>query len=357
MGNNGRVITEAELKNEIKSGVKGGYFFYGEEDYLKSYYAAEFRRAVLDSPDGFGDFNHVVLDTDTFDGAALENALASLPMMSDIKLVEMRFPDILSWKEREKNEFIKIISELEEYPHSVFLITVDSEGFDEGNLPKNPSAMYKAVSKHMTVVNFAWQSEAKLKKWIARHLSGAGITADDNALSYLIQYCGRDMRNLDSELSKLTAYISYHKRNALTLEDIAAVCSPNPEEFAFELTNAIIAGDRKRAFNALLKYKQRKDDPIKVMASVSKTVSEMLIAAVILEGGGGKKEIMAAIKNLGEYKAGIYKTAVTGIDPDRLRASLDRCRKTDALLKSTTLGYIAIERFIATIPQISRIKK
>ena len=30
-----QMITEAEFRKQLKSGLKGGYLFFGEEDYLK----------------------------------------------------------------------------------------------------------------------------------------------------------------------------------------------------------------------------------------------------------------------------------------------------------------------------------
>ncbi len=346
----GRTIDESKLRDEIKNGLTGGYFLWGDEDYLKSHYAAELRRTVLCDESGFGDFNYIALDTDSFDGAALENALASLPMMSDTKLVEMRSPDIGAWRERERNEFVEIISHIDEYPGTVLLVTVNRDGFDAGNPPKRPSPMFKAIGKHMAMVEFPLQTEGKLRKWVLRHLAGEGVGATEDVASYIIGYCGRDMRNLDSELGKLTAYALSHGRNEITQADVEAVCSPGGEDDAFELTNAVVAGDRTRALGALLKHKQRREEPISVMASVSRTVCEMLEVALLSGEGKTKAEIAAALK-LHEYKAGLYIRAVSGVEPDRLRAALERCRKTDALLKSTTLGYIAIERFVATIPK------
>lgn len=345
---------EAEIKNEIKAGVHGGYFFFGDEDYLKSFYAEELAKSVI-GDDAFGDFNRIRLDTDTFDGVALENALASLPLMSERKLVEMRSPDISSWREKEKAAFVDIISRLDSFPHSVLLVTVNRDCFDEGSIPKRPSAMYKQITKYLTPVQFSLQSESRLARWVERRAAQSGITASPDVCTAVIRFVGRDMRNLATEVDKLIAYAASHGDKEIKREYIERVSCKAQTDDAFELANAVIAGDRARALGALLTYKQRKDEPVAVLASVERTVCELLSAAVVVESGGDKKDIAAALK-VHEYKAELLRNAVAGVNPDRLRAALDRCIKADLQLKTTTLGYAAIERFISTMPQLSKIR-
>ena len=346
---------EAEIKNEIKSGVHGGYFFFGDEDYLKSYYAAELVRSVTDGEDGFGDFNKITLDTDSFDGAALENALASLPLMSEKKIVEMRSPNIAAWRDSERKAFCDILSRLEQYPHSVLLVTVNKDCFDEGVVPKRPSPMYKQITKYLTPVMFPLQSESKLARWIERRAAQAGITATPEVCYNIIGYVGRDMRTLAGETDKLIAYAASHGESEIKREYIELVSCAAESDDAFELANAVIAGDRARALAALLPYKRRKDEPVAVLASVERTVCELLMAAVLVESGADKKEIASALK-IHDYRAELYRNAVAGVNPDRLRAALDRCLKADLQLKTTTLGYAAIERFISTMPQLAKIR-
>ena len=54
-------MTTAELIAEIKEGPSGVYFFAGEEEYLKSYYRGELRRAVLGDGD-LDSFNHTEIN-------------------------------------------------------------------------------------------------------------------------------------------------------------------------------------------------------------------------------------------------------------------------------------------------------
>ena len=91
MGGSLTFLTEALLKEKIKtSSVGGAYVFAGEEDYLKKYYLKSIKDLCCPD-DAFDIFNHAVFDGEDIDVPALEEAVESAPMMSDFKLIEWRY--------------------------------------------------------------------------------------------------------------------------------------------------------------------------------------------------------------------------------------------------------------------------
>ena len=80
----------SELKQCIKNAEDGRYLFYGEEDYLKNYYTAEYRRAVI-TDESFAVFNHL-----RFDGAAIDFAALSEAYYETLSMIPEYFkPDII----------------------------------------------------------------------------------------------------------------------------------------------------------------------------------------------------------------------------------------------------------------------
>ena len=82
----------------------------------------------------------------------------------------------------------------------------------------------------------------------------------------------------------------------------------------------------------------------------------MLTVSTLLASGLDKAEIAKKMK-MHEYRAGLYVNAVRDTEPARIRAAAERLREADLLLKSTRLDYIALERFICTIPSRSRTRR
>ena len=116
-------MTENEFRQELKK-LDGGYLFYGNEDYLKYSYSKEIKKLVLDGT--FDEFNHIVLYGEDFSPSSLMDAIATMPMMSDKKLVEVRGVDFKSLKKDEWDDLADALSHLKEYDHTVLIVRADS---------------------------------------------------------------------------------------------------------------------------------------------------------------------------------------------------------------------------------------
>ena len=165
-------MTENELKESLKK-PEGGYLFYGDEDYMKQHYVRRLRDAVLGGA-LLPEMNHIKFDRDDFSLPALEDALATPPVMDDGKLIEISLPDLSFMKEDEQESFRDALKTLKDSPGTVLVLTVAPGGFDPGK-PKSPSAAMKAYSKLLKPVEFPLQPEGKLVRWLARHAADAGV--------------------------------------------------------------------------------------------------------------------------------------------------------------------------------------
>jgi len=345
-------MTDAELKNAIKTGVRGGYLFFGVEEYLMRQRAAEFRMGVLSGDATFDAFNHTILEGDV-SPEDLEKAVSTLPLMAEKTLVEWYSPSMNAWKEETATAFAAVFSRLGEYPHAVLLITVGQNFFDPGTLPKRPSALYKKLSEHLSMVEFPLQSEERLKRWLARHFSRDGLTAQLEVYSLILDTCGRQMYVLSGEVEKLIAYVKAAGREEVTVADAEAVLSPGLDDDAFALANAAMQGDRRGAIQALYAHKLRREEPIVLLASVSRVMCDLLAVARLCDIGMSQREIAQTMK-MHEYKCGLYVQSVKGVETERLASALRRCQECDKRLKRGGLGYETLERLICTIPQRKR---
>ncbi|MFR5890882.1 MAG: DNA polymerase III subunit delta, partial [Lachnospiraceae bacterium] len=177
-----------------------------------------------------------------------------------------------------------------------------------------------------------------------RHFTAAGVPFGYNTADALISRSGSDMFVLSGECEKLIAYSKSHGECEITPETVDFVACPDLSEEAFALSNAILSGDRAAALDALSKAKNRREEPIALLYSVSKVMSDMLSVATYASAGMTKQEISKKLK-MHEYKTGLYMRAA-GNDTAKLERSINRCLEADLAMKSSTLGYIALERLI-----------
>ena len=340
-------MTENEFRQELKK-LDGGYLFYGNEDYLKYSYSKEVKKLILDGM--FDEFNHIVLYGEDFSPSSLMDAMATMPMMSDKKLVEVRGVDFKSLKKDEWDDLADALSHLKEYDHTVLIVRADSSCFDEGRLPKRPSEMYKILSRDLKPVELNFPGNARLKSWISKHFLHEGVSFDAELCDYLVEICGHDMWALSNEISKLCAYALRNQIPVDNKEIIDTVCCKTVEYEDFQLTNALLEGSKSMVFETLKRQKSNKEPPNLILFSIIRMYTEMYAVMRQHKSGMSKERIATSLK-IHEFKVGKYISRITKMSPQRVERSLELCMEADVSSKTygNLTGYIAVERLISML--------
>ncbi len=342
------IIKEDAFRKQLKKGLSGGYLFFGEEDYLKNFSLRSARETVC-SDETFAVFNDVRIDALDYSPSALMDALAPPPMMADKKIVTLSGIAISEMRQGELDELYDVLSTLPDYDYNVLIVSVPSGLFDEGSLPKKPSAVLLELSKYLTPVRFEPVSEARLNVWVAKHFEHNGVSADPRLCSMLIERVGSSMFSLASEIEKISFYILEHGRNTLTADDVKNVSISVIDAEAYALANAILEGRHADAMYALNVMKFNQAKPVEVLGEVSAAISDMLAIKLLQLQGQPVSEMARMLKMRSEYRAKLYAAAVATKSEQRLRRALLLCSEADLTLKLSMQGYTAIERLICCL--------
>ena len=354
-------MTETELRSDIKS-PKGMYFFYGDEDYMKNHYAAQIRAAVVTDP-GFAAFNCVRFSDDSFDLEAVREALLAPPVMADKKLVDISIANLEKlMNEKERTAFLELLEEIASYTDAgdmamslfggggspaeavVVVLRISADGFDAGNA-KRPSAFLKKAESFMKTVAFDFQTDARLNRWIERHIAEYGLTVAPAACSRILTLCGRSMYRLAGELAKAAAYTAEAGRTEVTLADVDAAVTRTDEDDAFRLANCVLEGNIPAALDALAVKIRKREEPIIVLSQITRVFCDLAAAAHALEDGISNAEF-ARLMKMHSYKAGLYLSAARSRPTAFFDRAVVRCAEANRKIKSTPLGYEVIERLI-----------
>jgi DNA polymerase-3 subunit delta len=100
------------------------------------------------------------------------------------------------------------------------------------------------------------------------------------ALEAMYARCGKDMRQLHSELEKLVAYVG--SRSEVTGADVEAVFTDFHESVYYELTGALRAGDLPRSLVALRENLSSGAHPLAVLAAISNEFRRLTVARELL---------------------------------------------------------------------------
>ncbi len=339
-------MTEAEFRQELKA-LSGGYLFYGDEDYLKLSYAKEVKKRVLDGV--FDEFNHIVIYGEDYTPASLCNAIASLPMMSEKKLVEVRSLDIKALKKDELSQLCEAIEAISDCDHTVLVLRADSHLFDAGT-PKRPTEAFKQLSRVLKPVEFTFPTGTRLASWVLRHFSEGEVEFDASLTQYLVDVCGHSMWALTNEIEKLCAYAKQNNLPAIEKSHIDEVCCKSIEYDDFQLTNVLLEGQTKAVFETLRRQKLNHEPPNIILFSIVKMYTELYAVCRLQSMGLSKAQISQSLK-IHEFKVGKYLTRIARTSPARIERALELCRDADIQSKSAMNldAYGAIERLLSLL--------
>ncbi len=341
-----QIITEAEFRKQIKTEIKTGYFFYGEEDYLKVHSLSTLSAAICPDPT-MAFFDTSKIDYHDYAPGMLTEKLMPPPMMSERKLITLTGFDFNSMRQSEIEELCSSLSLLSSYEYNTVVLNIPSGCIDEGYSPSKPSTIINKLSEFLVPVRFEKSTPQKLAAWAGKHFEHGGIKADSKVLAFFIDYCGLEMYKLSGEIEKLCAYLGYHERDTLTEDDIRTVSVADTEFDTFALAGAIMNGKSADALAVLDFLKFKRTDPIIIFGEISKVFCDLLLIKRLTEDGMSPFDIGKA-KLMNEYRAKIYARSAAKIPYDRLYKKLELCCEADRLLKLSSANYSPIEMIICS---------
>lgn len=327
-----------ELKRQLKEKtLKPLYLLYGEETYLKEIYT---NRIIEQIPDGgFPEFNHIRLEGSALPFSDYDDAWESFPMMTDRKMILIKDSGI--FKLKKAKEDAHSTDELKEFwTEKLKRISDDTVVvFDETSVDKR-SALYKAVSKVGTVVEFNYLSEADLVTWVVKQCLDAKKKISKDSAYYLISRCDPGLNNLNNELQKLLMFCD----EEIYKSDIDRVVSKSMQVIVFELTDAIMAGNTQKAMSTLTDLKTVRENAFTLMYLMFSNFEKMLHAKLMR--GASQNEIASEL-GVSPFIARKYIEGANGFSEDSLEWMVRRVSEIDLAIKEgRTEDWTALEQYV-----------
>ena len=248
------------LKEHIKNKNFGGvYLFFGEEEYLKSYYLKAFSDALLC---GEEEFNLIKFDEKSYNFEELFDALESYPVMSEKKMVLLK--DLPSKAVKSDIERIKkLFLDLGDYVCVVFLYT------QEFDIKKSKDILKLLKEIKSVEVEFKSPGKGDLELWVKRHFASNGKDIDLQTLKYMLLVCDNSMTNLKNEIDKICSYVSVKKVEKAHIDKIA---SKTLDARVYNLAGSLFEGRAKQAFIVLRDLLKIGEEPVMILAVLSNTI-------------------------------------------------------------------------------------
>lgn len=177
-------------------------------------------------------------------------------------------------------------------------------------------------------------SGGSLAAVIAEELKAAGLSAEPDATSYLVDHLGGDRRLTRSELGKLALYMGGPGR--VTLDDAMACVGDTAALSMDDLALAAGDGDHATCQRVLDRLAREGTSPVAVLRAVGKHFQRLHLAAGLMAGGKSAEQAMAALKPPVIFKAADrFRRQLSRWPADRLGKALELLLDAEADCKST----------------------
>ncbi|MBU2499260.1 MAG: DNA polymerase III subunit delta [Proteobacteria bacterium] len=272
----GDLHSEAVLGSLEKGRLAPFYLFYGSDEFRLERVLGEIRRLLI--PESARDFNIQIFYGDDADPGVISSSACSIPFMAKHRLIIVRRTEDFS-----KEKLEKFLPYLERPCESTCLIFVCSK-------PDFKRSFYKTFRAARRAVNFEALQERDILPWIKRTAREIGLKIDGQVCVYLHQMVGNNTRELYVELEKL--HLRYG--GAVGIADAKGLVIHSRIYTIFELMDQIAAKNGAEALtllNRFLEEEEKRAGSLRVIGMLNRQVRLLFQTKVVLEKGGGPKEV------------------------------------------------------------------
>lgn len=326
-------------REELQKLKSGGplrlYLLWGAEDYLREQYLAQLKKLCL--PDGEDSFSFKRMDGPELDREALQQAVDSIPFLSERSFVELRDVDLNRVSEPEK--LLKILEDLPDYCTVAFVQNTQFE-------PDGRLKFVKGLREMAQELHFTRQSQGALVDWVIRRFAAAGKSVELEAAQRLIFISGDLMNRLIPEIEKVA---SYAKGERVTVDDVEAVANHIPEAVIFTMTDHIAKREYNAALGVLSELLADKNNtPIAMLAMLGQQMRRLYAARLAADKRLGADYVMEVCSLRYDYLASRLMASARGFTPRQLKRAVELCAEADYQMKSSSADDTELFKEVVT---------
>lgn len=240
--------------------------FYGEEDFLIDEAIQDIKISII--PENTESINFIELDGNKTSDDVIANACATVPMMSEGKLVVVKNALFLE-SSRSKNQNIDIenvyntLLKLPKYTCVVFSC----------KKPDKRKKLYKLFNKKGVVKKLKTPSLKDKARWIRQRTKKYGKKIDYSTAYFLAQYT-KGLYQANEEIKKLVIFLG--KRQNIQKKDLAAIFSKSIENNIFEMMDYVGAKRPDKAIEILNDLLMAGEKGIVILFMLSRHITNLI---------------------------------------------------------------------------------
>lgn len=295
------------------------YILYGEEHCLLQ---EAMQRIIKEELGTIDDMNLVTYNAQTVTILDILDDAQTIPFFADKKVIIVNNANFLSGS----NDTDIDTGPLEAYlknpmPSTVLIFT---GGFAKLDARKK---IVKQMQKCCRVLQFAKLDEQAKLRYLQQEIKERKLTISNQALQLMDMRLPCDIGVIRHELDKLSLYGS-----KIELEDVKALITRPLEEDVFQLVNAVVVKDLKKAFQMWQDLCVLNKDAIFLTAILSSQFRFLYQVKVLQKQGNSERDITSQLK-AHPFRVKMAMKSVYALSADELLAILNQLATLDQKMK------------------------
>lgn len=233
------------------------YLLYGEESYLRNYYAKALMKAVTQEDT----MNCAVFSENDIDLSAFRDFTETLPFFAEYRFALVQDSGLFA---RSAEDWAECIANL---PETTVVV------FNEEKADKR-TKLFKAVEKVGRAVEMKKPGEDELLNWVVARCKANGLKITRSAAEEFVMRTSDNMENMISEFEKLASYVDETKE--IRIEDVQAVTTLWIQNRIFQMMDAMAEGREKSALSMYYDLLALKEPPMRILFMVGKLIRQLL---------------------------------------------------------------------------------
>ena len=328
----------ADFLSQFKEGILLPlYYFYGEEEYLKSkaiHILLERLGEKINRGLNFEDFS----SSSTAIATLLDHA-RTIPFFGRRKFVLFKEAEKISAHEQEQ-----LVSYLENPSKKTTLILTSSAINFREKAYKPLLKSLTRYNKYGLVIELNHPFQSEIPDWIKYMAQNFGKSIEHSAIFLLQELIGNKLQDLSNEMEKLTLFVGEKKE--IIRDNVEEVISSVREESVFELVDHI--GNQKlyEALMTLSQLLKSGEQPLKLLALVARQLRMIRKARLLLDQGMKPSEIGHFLK-IKEFVWKKLKSQVNKFSEKKLMDCFQKIWEADVSLKTrSTPKKLVLEQLV-----------
>lgn len=221
-------------------------------------------------------FNILTYDLEEHSLDELLQEITTISFFSDKKIIKVKNPWFFYESSTEEGigDLIKYFKNPNEDTTLIFMV---SKSLD------NSLPISKEAKKHIRIEVIKDMDKKDYLPYVEKTFAQYGYSINQDALTELVERTNYDFNLLNNEINKLKLYTYDIKK--ITLSDVKLLTTRNLEENIYELTNAIIAKNKKKILEVYGDLLEKNEDPVRIVAQISAKLKETINTKMLIQSG------------------------------------------------------------------------